>query len=52
MAAASDYHAARPAFQSINEPSADSARLWTAVPGEDPRRARLIPGPDKRSRLF
>lgn len=27
MAAASDYRAARPAFQSINEPSADSVRL-------------------------
>jgi hypothetical protein len=32
MTAASDYHAARPAFQSINEPSADYGQRRTRLP--------------------
>ena len=34
MAAASDHHVARPTFQSVSEPSADSAR--PAIPPDEP----------------
>ena len=42
MTAASDYHAARPAFQSMNEPSAEYALIHPVPSGADAARRLSI----------